>query len=221
MAFQSADSTTNRWARQGVFRLRDLQDVADNDTAQTMYPFFYELSICLPADADSNLRGKYEAAARKQNALFDNALLDESDKFYDAGFDLFVPNATIVEVGTTVVLNHNVTCAMLLYNTSNSTILNVPYYLYMRSSTATKTPLRLANSVGIIDAGYRGPIMAALDHLGLNNCNDSFKIEPYQRLVQICCPNMSYPFCVRLVDTVADLGGPTQRGTGGFGSTGQ
>jgi len=98
---------------------------------------------------------------------------------------------------------------------------NVSYYLYLRSSTATKTPLRLANSVGIIDAGYRGPIVAVLDHLGLNSCNEPFVTEPFQRLVQLCPPNLSYPMCIRVVDTFEDLGGPTVRGAGGFGSTGQ
>ena len=39
----------------------------------------------------------------------------------------------------------------------------VSYYLYPRSSVSTKTPLRLANSVGIIDSGYRGNIKAVFD----------------------------------------------------------
>ena len=226
--------------KQGIFRLRDLSNtVSDNDNANDSDseregegesesksdgpPFFYELSIYISPTVDSyaSLRAKYLTAATKQNTLFDDASIDESDKFYDAGFDLFVPTASTVEVGTTVALNHGITCAMLLYNTTNSTILNVPYYLYMRSSTAFKTPLRLANAVGIIDAGYRGSIIAVFDHLGLNNCNDPYNIEPFQRLVQVCCPNMTYPFCVRLVDTIADLGGPTLRGAGGFGSTGK
>ena len=37
---------------------------------------------------------------------------------------------------------------------------NIGYYLYPRSSIS-KTPLILANSVGIIDSGYRGNIKAA------------------------------------------------------------
>ena len=36
------------------------------------------------------------------------------------------------------------------------------FYLYPRSSTGAKTPIRLSNSVGIIDAGYRGPLTAIL-----------------------------------------------------------
>ena len=41
------------------------------------------------------------------------------------------------------------------------------YYLYPRSSIV-KTGLRLANSVGIIDAGYRGEIIAVVDNIDKN-----------------------------------------------------
>ena len=37
--------------------------------------------------------------------------------------------------------------------------INCSYYLYPRSSIS-KTPLRMSNSTGIIDAGYRGEIIA-------------------------------------------------------------
>ena len=39
------------------------------------------------------------------------------------------------------------------------------YYLYPRSSMGSKTPLRLSNSVGIIDAGYRGNIIGVVDNI--------------------------------------------------------
>ena len=42
---------------------------------------------------------------------------------------------------------------------------NVSYYLYPRSSII-KTPLRMSNSVGIIDAGYRGNIIGCVDNIG-------------------------------------------------------
>jgi dUTP pyrophosphatase len=185
---------------------------------------YYELSIYV---SDPTLKQKYLASAAKHNALFHDATIDESDKYYDAGFDLFVPTEQVVEPGTTACINHAITCAMLLYDPRTYTYTNTSYYLYVRSSTATKTPLRLANSVGIIDAGYRGHIIAAFDHncLGKGKWHaQPFTIEPYQRLVQLCPPNLSLPFCVRLVDSLADLGGFSDskngRGIGGFGSTG-
>jgi dUTP pyrophosphatase len=85
--------------------------------------------------------------------------------------------------------------------------------MYPRSSTGLKTPLRLANSVGVIDAGYRGNYIAVFDNVR----TEPFSVEQGQRLVQICPPNLTYPLKVVLVD---DLGAQTLRGEGGFGSTG-
>ena len=88
-------------------------------------------------------------------------------------------------------------------------------YLYPRSSTGSKTPLRLSNSVGIIDAGYRGNITALFD----NWSNEDFTIKKADRVVQICAPNMTYPIYPIMVSSVEELG-LTKRGSGGFGSTG-
>ena len=105
---------------------------------------------------------------------------------------------------------------------------NIPtgFYLYPRSSIS-KTRMRLANSVGIIDAGYRGDIIAAVDTIGLFGSNDIWHvwketlspIQKYDRYFQLCAPDLS-AFLVHIVDTEAELGAPTIRGTGGFGSTG-
>ena len=38
-------------------------------------------------------------------------------------------------------------------------------YMLVPRSSISKTPLRMANSIGIIDAGYRGEIMAAVDNI--------------------------------------------------------
>lgn len=100
------------------------------------------------------------------------------------------------------------------------------FYLYPRSSIS-KTRMRLANSVGIIDAGYRGDLIAAVDTIGLFGSNDIWHvwketlspIKKYDRYFQVCAPDLS-PFLVHIVETEAELGAPTTRGTGGFGSTG-
>ena len=49
---------------------------------------------------------------------------------------------------------------------------NVSYYLLPRSSMGAKTPLRLSNSVGLKDAGYRGNVIAIVD----NNSDESFHL---------------------------------------------
>lgn len=100
------------------------------------------------------------------------------------------------------------------------------FYLYPRSSIS-KTRMRLANSVGIIDAGYRGDIIAAVDTIGLFGSNDIWHvwketlspIQKYDRYFQLCAPDLS-AFQVHIVDTEAELGALTTRGEGGFGSTG-
>ena len=85
----------------------------------------------------------------------------------------------------------------------------VGFYMYPRSSLS-KTTLRLANSVGIIDAGYRGKLIGAFD------CHKkSCVVEPYEKLVQICAPSLC-PIYARLVDSLGDA---TERGEDGFGST--
>lgn len=109
-----------------------------------------------------------------------------------------------------------------LNNRINSTIINYyncycGYYLYPRSSTGLKTPLRMANSVGIIDSGYRGNIKACLTNTSIV---DNFEIVNKERYVQICPPNISYPMYITEVDDISKLG-ITERLNGGFGSTGK
>ena len=96
---------------------------------------------------------------------------------------------------------------------------NTGYYMYPRSSIS-KTPLRLANSVGIIDSGYRGHLMGMFDCLPLAQAGESYTIQPFDRLLQICSPDLG-PIYVLLVDFENELGGNTERGIGGFGSTGR
>ena len=87
--------------------------------------------------------------------------------------------------------------------------------------------MRLANSVGIIDAGYRGDLIAAVDTIGLFGSTDIWHvwketlspIKKYDRYFQVCAPDLS-PFLVHIVDTEQELGTPTARGAGGFVSTG-
>ena len=176
---------------------------------------YYELKMYVPP-TDPELMRLYQKAADKQNSLMDNGQVAESCKHYDAGFDLFTPQEGPY-LYNCVQVNHQVRCAMRFYSPECPEGLNVGYYLYCRSSTATKTSLRLANSVGIIDAGYRGEIIAVFDDVGYEKGGH---ITQYQRLVQLCPPNLTYPFRVTLVDSQKELG-ETARGNNGFGSTGQ
>ena len=70
----------------------------------------------------------------------------------------------------------------------------------------------MANSVGIIDPGYRGNIMAAVDNIK----QEPYRLEPGQRLFQLVAMDGS-PISFELTDVLTE----TDRGEGGFGSTGQ
>ena len=124
----------------------------------------------------------------------------------DSGLDLFCPETITINPGETVKINLQIKCEAL----SNDGQRNVSYYLYPRSSII-KTPLRLSNSVGIIDAGYRGDIIACVDNIK----NESHTITQGDRLFQICAGNLE-PIEFQLANDLSN----TQRGFGGFGSTG-
>lgn len=101
---------------------------------------------------------------------------------------------------------------------------NTGFYMYPRSSLS-KTQLRLANSVGIIDAGYRGNLIGMFDVVNINfenrqNSKADYIGKAYERYVQICAPGL-VPIIVKIVKSVTELGDTTQRGDGGFGSTGR
>ena len=127
----------------------------------------------------------------------------------DSGLDLFFPKDITLKYGDCgVKVDLGIQCEGL----DDSTERNISYYLYPRSSIS-KTPIRMANSVGIIDAGYRGNIIVALDHIDPNV--KEFTIQKGTRLFQICGPSLE-PISMEIVGSLSD----TERGNGGFGSTG-
>lgn len=150
--------------------------------------------------------------------------------YKDAGFDLLMPCDEWLKFrddSTTKLINLNINCSMYK-KTSSGHNMPVSYFLYPRSSTGKKTPLRLANSAGIIDSGYRGNIMACVDcsklysDFNMNHCYD-YQLLCGQRLFQLCAGDLS-PILVTIVDDLDSLdiaGAATERGSGGFGSTGE
>ncbi len=85
-----------------------------------------------------------------------------------------------------------------------------PYLMMPRSSIA-KTPLRLSNSIGLIDGGYRGELIAFCDNIS----DEPYTVEAGQRLFQVVAMDGS-PLELELVSELSE----TTRGDGGFGSTG-
>ena len=87
------------------------------------------------------------------------------------------------------------------------------FYLFPRSSTGLKTPIRLSNSVGIIDSSFRGHLMAIVDNIS----DEPFTLKKGERYFQICTPTLG-PIVCELVETSLSR---TSRGKGGLGSTGE
>ena len=128
----------------------------------------------------------------------------------DSGLDLFVTEDVVVPKGElSFMINLQITCEAFPTKDKRS---NISYYLYPRSSMGSKTPLRLSNSVGIIDAGYRGEIKAVVDNIDRER---DFVIRTGTRLLQLCSPNLS-PITYEMANSLSD----TNRGNDGFGSTG-
>ena len=99
----------------------------------------------------------------------------------DSGLDLFCPETITINPGETICIDLQIKCEALSGRSENETN-NVSYYIYPRSSMGSRTPLRLSNSVGIIDAGYRGNLCAYVDNIK----TESYTINSGDRLFQIC-----------------------------------
>lgn len=124
----------------------------------------------------------------------------------DSGLDLFFTENINLNPKETKLISLGIRCEA--YPDKNKDR-NISYYLYPRSSIS-KTPLRMSNSVGIIDAGYRGPIMVSIDNISDN----MYEIKQGQRLFQLCSPTLE-AISFELTDVLSE----TTRGEGGFGST--
>lgn len=88
----------------------------------------------------------------------------------------------------------------------------VGFFLLPRSSTGSKTQLRLSNSVGVIDPSYRGEIIACVDNFG-----DEITLEMGERFFQLVPSGGQIIDKVHIVDDFPK----TLRNDGGFGSTGK
>jgi dUTP pyrophosphatase len=131
----------------------------------------------------------------------------------DAGFDLFIPENVCFDSGIkTKMVDLKIKAQMWYIDENYDTITSSSYYLYPRSSIS-KTPLMLANQVGIIDSGYRNNLMIALRSFD----NTPFELEANTRLVQICHPSLT-SITVTLLEDETKLTSTTRKG--GFGSTG-
>ena len=169
-------------------------------------------------------------AAYASHVAKHNLKVLENGAYADSGFDLLVPEATHPEYDPENLeerpflrVDHRIVAAMRRPAGGGGGSPPTGFYMYPRSSLGTKKRLRLANSVGIIDAGYRGHLIAAFDVLlAFKDAGDTSRAAlQYERLVQLCAPDLS-PVHVTLHPLGHSIeSSGTMRGDGGFGSTGR
>ena len=209
--------------------------VADDDVSletnavgdyYNLYMYIHDSS---EGEVNADLKNMYKESSKNNNELVDKYLeccekdanadanLDaDSDAHvitycYNSGFDLFCPTNVECTHINKYMLDHNISCSMTYEGKY------VGYYLYVRSSTPIKTPLRLANNVGIIDSGYRGIIKGCFDII---DTKSNFNFEKGNRYMQLCPPDIGKPMKVHIVDSFHNLGKKNNRNCNGFGSSG-
>lgn len=121
---------------------------------------------------------------------------------HDAGADLISLYGVVIESGKAEIVHTGVS-------------INIPVgyvgLVFSRSGHAKKG-LRLANSVGVIDSGYQGEIMAVI----YNDSENTITINPGERVAQLVIIKCEYP----QFSIVTEFSEKTIRGEGGFGSSG-
>lgn len=172
-----------------------------------IYGKYMYLKIFIDSD-DDELRKKYIESINDRHLKMTNNIYH-----IDAGFDLFSPETKRITSMNVNKLDLKIICSARLIENNGYTY-NTGFYMYPRSSIS-KSNIRLANNVGIIDAGYRGHLMGMFDVIYVNETN----INKFDRHLQICAPEL-IPIIVEMVNSKEELGEETSRGDGGFGSTG-
>ena len=135
--------------------------------------------------------------------LDERAILPTRGTAAAAGMDLYAMEQTVIAAGETVLVHTGIALA-------------IPEgyggFIYARSGLATKRGLAPANKVGVIDADYRGEIMVALHNHGQSEQT----VAAGERVAQLVVAPVLMAE-LSLTDALPD----TERGEGGFGSTGR
>ena len=138
--------------------------------------------------------------------LYKNKYIERTNYEDDAGLDLFMMRKTIVPKKS---ISFKIKLGIKI-NAYKSEKLS-SYSIWPRSSMGSKTPLRLSNSIGLVDKGYTGELMIVVDNIS----DKDYIIEEGSRLVQLVAPNHESNV-VNIVNEIVE----TTRSGNGFGSTG-
>lgn len=119
-----------------------------------------------------------------------------------ACFDLVAVDSAIIAPNSAAVIGTGISIALPI-----NTVLSI----YSRSGHGFKNNVRLSNCVGKIDSDYRGEIKVSL----FNDSDTEFEVKKGARIAQ-CAVDHVIPVNWIQVDSLNE----TERGDGGFGSTG-
>lgn len=137
--------------------------------------------------------------------LSTTAQMPERGSEYAAGYDLFADLEEKIEIKP-----HETK----MISTGLAMEIPVGYFggIFARSGLSSKEGLRPANCCGVVDSDYRGPVCVALH----NDSEVVREIQPGQKIAQL----VVVPFLAVEFEEAKELD-DTQRGSGGFGSTGK
>ena len=141
----------------------------------------------------------------KIKKLKNNAVIPVRATEYSAGADLFacIEQPVTIKKGEIVKIPTGIS--------AEPEDMNTVLLIYARSGLASKYGIAPANCVGVIDSDYRGEIIVPL----ANNGFSDFVVEPNMRIAQLVVTPVIIPEIIES-DSLSD----SERGSGGFGSTG-
>jgi dUTP pyrophosphatase len=127
----------------------------------------------------------------------------------DSGLDLYITNDVTIGGGDTKLVGLGLKCQLQSRNWYGKKVYS-SYLMFPRSSIS-KTPLRLANGIGLIDREYKGELMAAFH----NTSKTPFTLKKGERYVQLTRADLG-EINFKIVNSLRE----TKRNAG-FGSTGK
>ena len=142
----------------------------------------------------------------KMKKVRENAIIPKRATAGSAGLDLCacIDEPLTVKAGERAVIPSGIAIAL----ESNEVVALV----FARSGLAIKHGISLSNSVGVIDSDYRGEICVGI----INTSREDYTVNPGERIAQLVLTPVipAEPVEVESLDA-------TERGAGGFGSTGR
>ena len=144
------------------------------------------------------------------------------EKFFpqntNAGFDLLAADSSYdSDTGHRRLFLSNLGVRAVMTRGDSLTPDSTVHYRLVPRSSIYKSGYMMANSEGIIDRTYRGVLKAPVVLVVQDVPSDNLGLWPGNRYFQIVAPDLGWIHAVRIVDSLPE----TERGDGGFGSTGK